>query len=523
MNIDIELAWQRLKKDMKEKHFVSPLYLVDVLESNCTSWLPELKERIESKRNTPHPMEVVEIPKGRGLIRPGSLLNIEDNLAYFGLVQECYLAILNQIKWSQNVVDFSHIITPENVSSSDWFKGQLFGWNEFREQTLKKIREGYQYIIVTDLTGFYENIDIQVLSSDLRAAGIESGIVSELSRYLNKWTQVSNKGLPQSNSASDLLAKLYLDSVDQGLKNAGFIHLRYVDDIRIFCNNINEAKKALIELTRLLRKRGLNIQSGKTKILNANEAYIEVEGIQPIIGIVGQRFKEEMKAFELSSAYYDVEDESDEKQEQIPIAIIKQTFITYFVQGTDSNFDKTLFHYLMNRLIQELDGSFLDYCLSLLERHPEETSYILKYSRSFDEFDIDILGHLKSMQTYLLNFLNSEEAVYNYQNYKILLWFEDNIDTVEDKILIICRHYAFDNNRPYYLRSIARRILGRFGNIADFEKLEDQLSHISSDMERAELLCCLSKLEKGKRNAILGKYSKDGPFTEMAIPFIKGL
>src|SRR6266496_3850599 len=124
------------------------------------------------------------------------------------------------------------------------------------------------------------------VKKDLKASGVDTDVVNELSKCLNRWTQVNNKGLPQSNSASDILAKLYLDNVDKGLVNAGFTHLRYVDDFRIFCKTSSEAKKALIELIRLLRKRGLNLQSAKTKILPANEALNEIEGIQPVITMV---------------------------------------------------------------------------------------------------------------------------------------------------------------------------------------------------------------------------------------------
>lgn len=198
------------------RHYIFDMTLVDL-----EKWLGELKNKIETKTFQPHPMEVVEIPKGKGLIRPGSLLSIDDNIIYSALVQECYSKILAQIEWAQNTVDFAYIVTRENMGSTDWYKSQLFGWNSFREKSLEKIKEGYQYVIVTDLTGFYDNIDIPILISDLKANGIVYEIVNELSKCLNRWTQVNNKGLPQSNSASDILAKLYLDNVDKGLRNDG--------------------------------------------------------------------------------------------------------------------------------------------------------------------------------------------------------------------------------------------------------------------------------------------------------------
>ena len=528
MTVDINLAWSRVKKDLKDKHFISPLFLPDILQVNLAKWLNELKEKIEKKAFQPHPMEVVEIPKGKGLIRPGSLLSIDDNIVYSALVQECYSKILDQIEWAQNSVDFAYIVTKENMTTADWYKSQLFGWNSFREKSLDKIKEGYQYGIVTDLTGFYDNIDIPILISDLRASGVDNEIVTELSKCLNRWTQVNNKGLPQSNSASDILAKLYLDNVDKGLKNAGFVHLRYVDDIRIFCKNNSEAKRALIELTRLLRKRGLNLQSSKTKILPANEALNEIVGIQPVITMVTEQFGIETFFFFFPSHYFDEdEDEGEEtdsdKEEDTPIEVIRENFKTYFINGTDEKFDKTLFHFLINRLIKEFDSVALDYCLSNFEKHPEETSYFLKYSKSFDSWDIEVMDLPKKMQDFLIGFLSSKEAVYDYQNYQILIWFLENVPAIPEDLLKLCRQYAFDNNKPYYLRSVARSILGKFGNTADIEKIEDQLTHIVSDFERAELLCCLTKMEKGKRNALLGRVAKDGQITEMAVSYVKSL
>ncbi len=162
-------------------------------------------------------------------------------------------------------------------------------------------------------------------------------------------------------------------------------------------------------------------------------------------------------------------------------------------------------------------------CPTNFEKHPEETSYFLKYSKSFDGWDIEVMDLPKKMQDFLIGFLSSKEAVYDYQNYQILIWFLETVTEMSEELLKLCRQYAFDNNKPYYLRSVARSILGKFGNTADIEKIEDQLTHIVSDFERVELLCCLAKMEKGKRNALLGRVAKDGQITEMAVSHVKRL
>lgn len=527
MNIDINLAWRRVWKDIKDRHFISPLFLPDIIQKDVENWLNKLKTKIDIKAFFPHPMEIVDIPKGKGLIRPGSLLRIDDNVYYSALVSECYENILNRIGWSQNSVDFAYIITKEHLKSSEWYSQQLLGWNSFRERSLEKLKEGYQYVIETDITGFYENIDINILVSDLKACLINNEIIQELSKCLNRWSQVNNKGIPQGNSASDILAKLYLDNIDTGLKNAGYIHLRYVDDIRIFCKNSSEAKLALIELTRLLRKRGLNLQSSKTNMMNASTARIQIEGVQPVIGMVTESQPKKAFPFAIHHSYESekteesVEDKSPGSE--LSLESIINTFKTYFIDATDAEFDKTLFHFLINRLVFEKNTYALRYCLGILDIHPEETNYILKCSESFDDFDIEVFYEPQKMQNVLVNFLDSKEAVYDYQNFQIMKWFLENEFPIPDKLIDICRKFAFDNNRPYYLRSICRCLLGNHGNSADLDKIEDQLAYISSDLERAELLCCLIKMEKSKRNALFGRVLKDGEIARMSIAYIKSI
>lgn len=350
-----------------------------------------------------------------------------------------------------------------------------------------------------------------------------------LAQFLNRWVQVNGKGIPQGNSASDLLAKLYLDPVDKGLKNAGFIHLRYVDDFRIFCRTESEAKRALIELSGLLRKRGLNLQSSKTKIASASDALAEIEGIQPVLKIVSTQFEKESIKMNLSPCYAknskieESEKAVNKDDDNTPLKVIKEAFNTYFIKSSDEKFDKTLFHFLLNRLIKDNESYALDYCLSIFEKHPEETSNLLKYSDSFDWRDIEMEGLMSKMQNFLLNFLASKEAVYDYQNYLILEWLLENCLKDPEGLLIRCRILAFDNNRPCYIRAISRTLLGKVGNVADISKIEDQLTTITSDFERAELICCLSKMEKGKRNTMLARIAKGGQFTEMAVQFVKGI
>ena len=521
MTIDINLAWERLKYDINKRHFIEYDVQYILVQHDSDNYLSKLKSLFESSNYNPSSAFICEIPKGKGLVRPGTHLSIEDSLFYISLLTDCYPKIYSKIKWSQGIVDFSYVLS-ENPRRPDWFKNQFKSWSNFRDKSLELIKEGYSYVIFTDVTGFYENIDIPILLSDLRSAGIENDIIAQLSKCLNRWAQINNRGIPQGQSPSDLLAKLYLNPIDLALKNSGFTHLRYVDDIRIFCKTKSEAKRALIELSQLLRKRGLNLQSAKTSILTSFEANIEIESIFPIIHQVANQLREELitvveSIYGGSYEFYDPEAEISEDSEKV----LEEAFRSYFIEAEESKFDKSLFHYLLNRL-QEAENSFaMDYCLSILEIHPEETEYILEYSKSISKFDDLISDTKKRMIKKLMDFLKSDLAIYDYQNFKIIKWLFENITEPDEDLFSIARTRGYDSNKPYYLQRVCRKFLGKYGDDSDLDKLESQYSLASNEVEKADIICSLGRIEKSRRNSLLARLKNDGYLIGLASDYIK--
>ena len=186
MNFDIKLSWERLKYDIDKRHFLNYSFQFMLIRNSLSTWLEKIKSEYENGNYNPNPAYICEIPKGKGLVRPGTHLVLEDALFFISLLTHCFSKIYSKVKWSQGLVDFSYVLT-ENASRPDWFTNQFKGWTNFRDQSLEKIKEGFSYVIFTDITGFYENIDIPILLSDLRGAGIENEIVIQLSKCLNRW------------------------------------------------------------------------------------------------------------------------------------------------------------------------------------------------------------------------------------------------------------------------------------------------------------------------------------------------
>lgn len=96
----------------------------------------------------------------------------------------------------------------------------------------------------------------------------------------------------------------------------------------------------------------------------------------------------------------------------------------------------------------------------------------------------------------LARFLISAEAVYPYQNYIILKWLLDHNTKISDELLSSIREIAFRLESEYYVLSIARVLLLRFGTKEDEHHLQQIYERSSNDWEKTDLGFLLRKNKK---------------------------
>lgn len=157
------------------------------------------------------------------------------------------------------------------------FKNKISRWFTFEGVTLTFVRS-QKYLLITDLSNFFENIsrsqlidELERPISNIKATGPEKlqirNAISTLDKLLEQWTYSRSHGLPQNRDASSFLSNILLCSVDREMEKTGYDYYRYVDDIRIIADTELHARRALQDLIRQLRTVGLNINASKTKIL----------------------------------------------------------------------------------------------------------------------------------------------------------------------------------------------------------------------------------------------------------------
>lgn len=171
------------------------------------------------------------------------------------------------------------------------FEPWLYLWIKFLSNistAITNVEYSEYYIIKTDVTSFYDQIDHDKLKRILLESSPLDNIKSKLSTLDNKslanykklisiclniakQTVASDKGLPQGPAYARFFAELYLADIDNKfdklLNNDSIVlYQRYVDDIFIVCKNENEAKIQLEYLTQEVSHLGLELKRSKTLI-----------------------------------------------------------------------------------------------------------------------------------------------------------------------------------------------------------------------------------------------------------------
>lgn len=237
----------------------------DEYEQNLEGNLENLVKRMKNGSYWPKPSRRVYIPKEtKGKMRPLGISCYEDKL-----VENAIAQILGQI------------YEPK-------FYKESFGFRPNRKchQAVREIIEMVQYrktnyVVEADIKGFFDNVDhdwlmkmlthdiadrrfLEIVEKFLKAGVMEQG------KYLD-----GEKGTPQGNGASPILANIYLHYVldnwfDVIVKRQcqGECYLiRYADDFVCCFQNQREAEVFKQRLEERFGKYGLELAEEKTKIL----------------------------------------------------------------------------------------------------------------------------------------------------------------------------------------------------------------------------------------------------------------
>jgi len=510
--LDLELGWRRTISDLSERRaFVRHPFLDSIIATRLDAWLAELEHSVVSGEYRPDACRIVLVPKPYGHIRPGADLSIADQVVYNAIVEQMRQPIVEGLGPNAGSRDYSYHLR-ENRNDRRWFEAFFARWQAFDRDSVAAIDDGAEFVVVADVAGFYENIDLYTLRSDLNGLGVNSSVLAQAMECLHRWTRVPRRGLPQGSSPSDVLAKVYLRSVDLALVAEGFDHRRWVDDFRVFCLSEADARRAIVVLADALGRRGLVLQTAKTRILTAAEAREEFSEVpvllNPIQGEVAQALARGTGHTASYLPPWVLDEVLSRAGAEGAIEILRSAFQNYFIAPAQ-HFNKSLFHYLLSRLGAARDATYATEIVDMLQTRPEEFDDIADYCTAVGANELLELRYIELRANRLLP--------YPYLCYQFLRWRLKDDRPLSGALRTLVRTFAFEAGEPWYVRAASRSLLGKFGDSADLESLEAAYANAQSDIERAEIVCALQRMEIGRRNALYGRAAGDGRLASQAV------
>ena len=502
MNFNYQKALEEILKDDARGSNPIPDPLRFSYLSFCKKEILDTIEKlVSSGAYVPKPLLNIDVPKPNFTIRPMARPEINDWIVYQSIID--YIAPLITKKVSNRSYSIKNFKNP---------KRKIDAWKSFDDKSRELYETGYKFAVVTDISGYYENIDLDELRKKLinYASGdkyFEKIINFLYNNFLIRWSglRVKNFGLPQGPSASSLLGDLYLDNIDremEGLKKC--YYFRYMDDIRIFCKTEIDAKLALIEIIKSLRKYKLNINAKKTKILEG--ASIEKELFDP------------------KKPLLDAVQEAIDSRDLKKIDAVAPILVDIFNGGFDenNNFDKRHIGYSIFRLsilktsgIDFDEDCVVDLILSNFTKKPQ-------HAAAFCSF-LSLFPNNENIQKFMINFVNSKENIYEQQFMHVLRSLLEIRISLPKRIIKRFIEIFKDKNNHWAIRSLCALLIGKCGIQQDKELLVDGFSAFDQNELKQNIILSVQELGTASKNDFFSSISKNDIDMKEYINYIKGL
>lgn len=438
----------------------------------------------------------IDIPKSNYILRPGARPNILDWMMYQAIVNFIGKSIHKFIPYCS----YSFNKFRERFRRGKK-KRKIDYWLDFENKALEYSKK-YRYMLVTDISSFFENISLDVLKGRLLILKTDTDYVSAVNflieNILKPWTntklnKVKDFGLPQGPRASSILADIYLYPVDREMRENKIIFFRYMDDMRIFTKTKAHLKIALKHLVRSLRELKLNLNAKKTDIYDTKDS----ESLKRVFDPERSRLDLIDKAFK------------SKKKEQIILAVPLLYELFSIAKDVRNPFKERHIKFFISHSIdlmkfgllpKKVAGKLSTYFISLFEDKPHLTDIICWFLLSACDYDKSLNNLVKDK---LLKFIKDpSKNIYEWQEMWILdtLRQLNNLITKDLKVL----KRAMDHHE--LCQGQLALILGRDGKPDDREELLNKIKTVDLKNDQIRYFSLgVQEMHKDIKNQVLGK------------------
>lgn len=400
-----------------------------------------------------------------------------------------------------------------------------FNWRQQWKRLQKKIynfNDEKELIVVTDLSNYYDSIDItelrKVCTSNSQISEVITDLIFKIIEEISwkpDYLPYSGRGLPTTNiEGVRLLAHSFLFEIDEVLKQkTNNCFTRWMDDITIGVDSKKQAIETLSEISDMLKSRGLALNISKTNIYDSEKGYYHFQiNANRYIDIIEKTSKDDPNFKSISQELH-------------------RRFLRHFKDQGAKYWDKIAKRYIttysklgINKLLTNIDEIYIEYpvlrenllyYLSNFGYTSKTKEKVLSIIENIDVFDDRSLYQLCFLVTEWkipindksTNFLDEFERKITSisisrkipSDFYCVLWFKAKYNHPEDLLKFI-KKYQYLWQVDSFLRRQVSAILSRLlitNNKIVEDLLQSQItSGIPSTVTLANQVLLFSKLEK---------------------------
>lgn len=150
------------------------------------------------------------------------------------------------------------------------------GCKDALRQVVQAVQSGHYWVVDADIRSYFDRITHSRLREEVEGRVADGRVLELLGAFLTQeifealrhWTP--EEGCPQGAVISPLLANIYLNPLDHRMEAAGFVMIRYADDLVVLCKSEQEARRAWQLLAEWMESVGLELHPEKTRLVDLN-------------------------------------------------------------------------------------------------------------------------------------------------------------------------------------------------------------------------------------------------------------
>ena len=461
-------AWRQL---LNKRQQSPPIF--DAIEdldyaANIHANLKSLAHRL--KNMTYHPALASELPatKSNGMTRSLMLLDLEDQIVSQAIIFKLSKTIDDEL--SESV--FAMRATGQVKKP---FRGWYQDWPEYQNR-LKTLLTDNSCVVVSDITGYFDNVDLRILKDLLlRLKDVDSRIIDLTLFMLESWMYRSlygvaiGRGIPQADlDFPRALSNFFLYPHDRRMEQLPNVqYTRWIDDMNFVVASKGEGKIVIRKLEDSLKRMFLTPNSSKTRILCGHE--IERHFL----------FRANDELTDLGHEIRKLEEKKCDREIRKMVNTIETKYRHFLdLQAAGGNWEKVLKRYytifgrlnsphLVGRLEVDLndrpslDEKIRDYVLRI-DFNVDATDVVLRYLKSeanlYPSTEIVLLDSLLSLRVPATN-------------------------PVKDRIIELAEDVLYkDMGLHWYSKCLAVLLLSKYGKTSQIRKMAEFLIKSGDDV-----------------------------------------